>query len=142
MSGVWAIPSRGSFQKTQPRFPGQFFDTYVQKSNNVQVWNEELSPTRRYVLIRLSSENVVTKVKVVTGDALAKLDTTGTLTQKYQAHCIPGAKKAELIASKDTALLRPFIATNVDLRHVATPISYPAAGALLPIATLHTRLSH
>src|ERR1019366_2849728 len=87
----YPVPS--SFRKTQPRFPGQFFDTYVQKSNNLQVWNEELSPTRRYVLIRLSSADVVTKVKVVTGDTLAKLDTTGTLTQKYQARCIPGAEK-------------------------------------------------
>ena len=48
----YPVPS--SFRKTQPRFPGQFFDTYVQKSNNLQVWNEELSPTRRYVLIRVS----------------------------------------------------------------------------------------
>jgi hypothetical protein len=36
-------PRPKSFQKTQPRFPGQMFDTYVQKSNNLQVWNEELS---------------------------------------------------------------------------------------------------
>ena len=138
---VLGYPIPASFQKTQPRFPGQFFDTYVQKSNNLQVWNEELSPTRRYALIRLSSADVVTKVKVVTGDALAKLDTTGTLTQKYQARCIPGVEKAELIVSEDTDLLCPFIAADVDLQHVATPVSYPAAGSLLPIATLHTRLS-
>jgi hypothetical protein len=134
-------PVPGAFKKTRPRFPGQLFDTYVQKSNNLQVWNEELSPTRRYVLIRLSSADVVTKVKVVTGDALVKLDTTGTLTQKYQARCIPGALKAELVAPEDTELLRPFIAEDVDLHNAAAPISYPAAGALLPIATLHNRLS-
>ena len=40
----YPVPS--SFKKTQPRFIGQFFDTYVQKSNNLQVWNEELEPTR------------------------------------------------------------------------------------------------
>jgi hypothetical protein len=138
---VLGYPIPVSFQKTQPRFTGQFFDTYVQKSNNLQVWNEELSPTRRYVLIRLSTADVVTKVKVVTGDTLAKLDTTGTLTQKYQALCIPGSEKAELIASDDTELLRLFTATKVDLNHVATPVSYPMTGALLPIATLHSRLS-
>ena len=36
----YPVPS--SFKKTQPRFPGQLFDTYVQKSNHLQVWNEEL----------------------------------------------------------------------------------------------------
>ncbi len=30
-------PVPKSFQKTQPRFLGQMFDTYVQKSNNLQV---------------------------------------------------------------------------------------------------------
>ena len=133
-------PVPKSFAKTQPRFPGQFFDTYVQKSNNLQVWNEELSPTRRYVLIRLSAEDVITKVKVVTGDTLAKLDTTGTLTQKYQARCIPGPEEAELIASEDTLILRPLVNAAVDLRTVAAPISYPTAGALLPIATVYERL--
>src|SRR5579885_188467 len=84
----YPIPS--SFRKTQPRFPGQLFDTYVQKSNNLQVWNEELAPSRRYVLIRVSANDSIARVKVVTGDTLALLDTTGTLTQKYQARCIPG----------------------------------------------------
>lgn len=138
---VLGYPIPASFVKSQPRFPGQLFDTYVQKSNNLQVWNEELSSTRRYVLIRLSPDDVVTKVKVVTGDTLATLDTTGTLTQKYQARCITGAAKTELISAEDTALLRPFTAADVDLKHVATPISYPSPGALLPIAVLYARLS-
>lgn len=138
---VLGYPVPTSFLKTQPRFPGQSFDTYVQKSNNLQVWNEELSPTRRYVLIRLSVEDVITKVKVATGDTLAELDTTGTLTQKYQARCIPGPEKAELIASEDTAVLRPFGAATVDLKSVAAPISYPTAGTLLPIATIYARLT-
>ncbi len=138
---VLGYPVPASFKRTQPRFLGQFFDTYVQKSNNLQVWNEQLSPSRRYVLIRLSSADVVTKVKVVSGDTLAKLDTTGTLTQKYQARCILGAAPAELISPDDTERLRQFTAADVDLQHVATPISDPAAGALLPIAMLHYRLA-
>src|SRR6185437_11549855 len=77
--GVLGYPIPASFRKTQPRFPGQMFDTYTQKSNNLQVWNEELEPTRRYVLIRVANDDVVTRVKVVTGDTLALLDTTGTL---------------------------------------------------------------
>jgi len=31
----YPVPS--GFKKTQPRFPGQFFDIYTQKSNNLQV---------------------------------------------------------------------------------------------------------
>ena len=72
------------FTKTQPRFPGQCFDTYIQKANNLQIWNEKISPTRRYVLVRPGEDGTVKRVKVVTGDIIAKLDTTGTLTQKYQ----------------------------------------------------------
>lgn len=110
----YPVPS--SFRKTQPRFPGQFFDTYVQKSNNLQIWNEELAPTRRYVIIRVSEEDVITRVKVVTGDTLAWLDTTGTLTQKYQARLLPGEKQAELITDEDTNILQPFVRPGVNLR--------------------------
>lgn len=53
-------PVLSSFRKTQPRFPGQFFDTYVQKSNNLQVWNEELAPTRRYVIVRVREDDGIT----------------------------------------------------------------------------------
>jgi hypothetical protein len=138
---ILGYPIPASFRKSQPRFLGQLFDTYVQKSDNLQVWNEELSPARRYVLIRLSAEGLVTKVKVVTGVTLAKLDTTGKLTQKYQARCVPGSAKTELIATEDTERLRPFVVPHVDLQKDDTPVSHPAAGALLPIATLFSRLS-
>jgi hypothetical protein len=138
---VLGYPVPKSFKKTQPRFPGQLFDTYRQKSNNLQVWNEELSPTRRYVLIRVSDDDLVTRVRVVTGEALALLDATGTLTSKYQAQCIPGNKATELITPMDTALLAPFVTGDVDLSHVATPIKHPQAGELLPIKVAFERLS-
>lgn len=138
---VLGYPVPKSFKKTQPRFPGQLFDTYRQKSNNLQVWNEELSPTRRYVLMRVSDGDVVTRVRVVTGAALALLDTTGTLTSKYQARCVPGNKAMELISPRDTALLAPFVTANVDLRNVATPVKHPKAGELLPIKVVFKRLS-
>lgn len=134
----YPIPS--SFRRTQPRFPGQFFDVYVQKSNNLQVWNEELAPTRRYVLIRVSPSNVVTRVKVVTGETLARLDTTGVLTQKYQARCVPGNQITELVSLDDTSLLRPSTSPEVDLAG-ATPVSLPCAGELFSIESLFDRLS-
>ena len=133
----YPVPS--SFKKTKPRFPGQCFDTYAQKSNNLQVWNEELSPSRRYVVIRVGEDDLITMVKVVTGRMLAILDTTGTLTQKYQARMIPTEAMAELIADKDTERLRPFVGTGVDLS-VVSPVDYPRAGNLLSIRDLFERL--
>ena len=56
----YPVPS--SFKKSKPRFPGQLFDTYVQKANNLQVWNEELSPARRYVLIRVSEGAEIVRI--------------------------------------------------------------------------------
>src|SRR5690606_22485596 len=44
----YAVPS--SFKRTRPRFPGQMFDTYTQKNRNLQVWNEGLAGSRRYVV--------------------------------------------------------------------------------------------
>jgi len=138
---VLGYPIPSSFKRTKPRFPGQSFDAYVQKANNLQVWNDELAPTRRYVLIRVSAKGLITKVKVVTGDRLALLDTTGTLTQKYQARCILGRARVELITRDDTAVLQPFVTHRVDLAAVATPVTYPRAGELLPISAVFDRLS-
>ncbi len=97
----YPIPS--AFQKTQPRFPGQNFDTYVQKANNLQIWNEEVSASRRYVLIRIDEHNLVTKVRVVDGSVLARLDTTGTLTHKYQARSRQQVAASHLVSPTDTA---------------------------------------
>ena len=134
----YPVPS--SFRKTQPRFPGQFFDTYVQKSNNLQVWNEELASTRRYVIIRVGSNDVITRVKVVTGDTLALLDTTGTLTQKYQAQLMPHMDMAVFDDEEDTELLRSLVRKGVDLSAVPSPVAPPTASQLLPISEIHERL--
>jgi len=85
---ILGYPVPTSFTKSKPRFPGQDFNTYVQKSNNLQIWNEEIVPTRRYVIIRLDESSRVTGVRVATGEILARLDTTGTLTKKYQARAV------------------------------------------------------
>ncbi len=90
-------PVPKSFKKTQPRFIGQQLDTYAQKSMNLQIWNEELSPTRRYAIIQISESDSILKVKVVNGQDLALLDTTGTITTKYQARLDTGDDYLELI---------------------------------------------
>ena len=94
--GILGYPVPASFKKSKPRFPGQDFDTYVQKSNNLQIWNEEITPTRRYVIIRLDEGSKVVGIRVVTGEVLAKLDTTGTLTRKYQAKSRAPVTQSEL----------------------------------------------
>jgi len=134
---VLGYPLPTSFRKTKPRFPGQSFDTYIQKSNNLQIWNEDISPSRRYVIIRLDASDVIEKVKVVTGEILAQLDTTGTLTQKYQARIIPGLESHELISPVDTDNLLPFISRDkyVVLRS-ADPSSPPSPNELLSIQTI------
>ena len=137
---VLGYPVPSSFKRTKPRFPGQFFDTYVQKSNNLQVWNEELAAARRYVIIQVGVDSKITRVKVVTGERLALLDTTGTLTQKYQAQIIPATDEVELIAEEDTELLRPFTQRGIDLCSIASPVNRPVEGQLLSIGELFERL--
>ena len=129
-----------SFRRTKPRFPGQDFDTYVQKSDNLQIWNEELAPNRRYVIVRVNRDGLISRVKVVTGATLAVLDTTGTLTQKYQARLVPGELTAELVAQEDTELLRAIVDADFDPSPIANPLSHPVAGQLLPIREIFDRL--
>lgn len=131
-----------SFQKVQPRFSGQRFDIYVQKSNNLQIWNEELSPDRRYVLIRVNDASVITKVKVVNGFELVALDTTGKLTQKFQATISNNNGKGKLVSQNDTPILKPIIkpgATNLNLSQTS-PVSEPNTDDLYPISTIYTKL--
>lgn len=134
-------PAPPSFRRTKPRFPGQHFDVYIQKSNNLQIWNEELSPNRRYVLIRLSEEDTVKRVRVVTGDILARLDTTGTLTQKYQARITLGSKSAELVSLNDTSNIKALLISRKGSSvFEISPTEYPSIDTLLPIEVIFTRL--
>lgn len=134
-------PAPKSFRKTKPRFPGQQLDTYSQKSLNLQIWNEELSPTRRYAIIQVSEENVVLKVKVVNGQTLATLDTTGTLTTKYQARLDPGDQERELISTKDTPPMLSFVRAAVTFSDADSPIDEPEQGSLLTVSEIYRRLT-
>ena len=116
------------------------FDTYAQKSNNLQVWNEELSPTRRYVILRVDDVDQIARVKVVNGEELVQLDTTGTLTQKYQARLIPGEASEELVSPTDTDALMPHTRAGANLAQTVSPIDHPAHGLILPIGEVFERL--
>ncbi len=139
---VLGYPIPPSFKKTRPRFLGQSFDTYIQKANNLQIWNEDLSPDRRYVVVRLTANDIIEKIKVVTGDVLAALDSTGTLTQKYQARLTIGTYDKELIVHEDTEHLRKMLKTIVFPTAIkGKPTDQPDRTALLPIREIFQRLS-
>jgi hypothetical protein len=116
-------PVPKSFKKEQPRFPGQNLDIYTQTSNNLQVWNEEIDPLRRYAIIREAGGKLVS-VRLISGDSLAKLDKTGTLTGKYQARLTSGVELSGLVVKEDTALLQPLLGTKALKR---SPVVYPTA---------------
>jgi len=134
-------PTPGAFRKVQPRFPGQQLDTYVQKSLNLQVWNEELSPSRRYAIIQVSEDDVIQRVRVVNGQELAFLDKTGTLTSKYQARLDVGDAELELVSRNDTAEMIPHLKAGLSFSKTQSPISEPEPGLLLPIQEIFERLS-
>ncbi len=135
----YPIPS--SFIKTQPRFPGQQFDTYIQKSHNLQIWNEEVSPTRRYVIIKVNEQDVIENVRVISGQELSLLDKTGTLTKKYQAKLGNIGSVCELISPTDTdALVTLNIGLNKEINNSFSPTDPPEIKSLLPIATVFEKL--
>ena len=138
---ILGYPIPASFKRQRPRFLGQLLDVYVQKSNNLQIWNEELEPTRRYAIMSVTSDDIINQVKVVTGADLALLDKTGTLTQKYQAHLIVGTSTTELVSQTDTAQLEPLVDVKAEQEiSRARPIDYPSYGAILPIELVFEKL--
>jgi hypothetical protein len=134
-------PVPDSFKKSKPSFLGQQLDTYSLKASNLQIYNEELSPTRRYALIKISEQAIITEVRVVNGQELAILDTTGTITKKYQARLVIGSETHELISISDTDELTPFVNSNATFSNAVSPISEPEFDSLLPIQEIFDRLS-
>lgn len=137
-------PVPASFQKSQPRFPGQDFDTYVQKANNLQIWNEDVSPTRRYVIARPNADGSIEAVRVVTGEAIAELDKTGTLTKKYQARRKEGHTESALVCEEDTVRFRNEFGPEDHISHdklrCCSPTDKPKRGCVLSIAGIHRKL--
>lgn len=137
-------PPPASFRREYPRFPGQDLDVYVQTSNNLQIWNEEVSPDRRYVLIRPNETGEVVGLRVVRGQQIANWDLTGTLTSKYQAKRAGlSITESKLVSPADTDLfgevLKPGVPPDFVLAR-QTSRSTPLEGQILPIAELYERL--
>lgn len=132
-----------SFRRTKPRFPGQDLDVHVQQDDNLQIWNQEVSPERRYVLIRPDANDIVRRVRVVRGQQVAEWDRTGTLTSKYQAKRIPGRSGSLLASEFDTdvflEILKPSSLAMGDLEDSLTS-DPPIPGLVMPIAQMFDKL--
>jgi len=133
-----------SFKKTQPRFPGQNVDVSVQMANNFQVWNEQVDPTRRYVFIRVNAHGLVTKVRVLSGEAVALLDRTGTLTSKFQAKRHSRFAGSKLVSPMDSdrfiTALRPRADLPASVLSGLSPTDRPSPSLVLPIQVVAQRL--
>lgn len=138
---ILGYPVPPSFKRTQPRFPGQHFDTYVQVANNLQVWNEELDASRRYVVVRVDANGIIGRVRVITGAELGKFDTTGKITTKYQAKSTSFVDQVQLVTPSDTQCLIPLLGAVPSSGLLMSPTSKPISGEILPISEIFTRLT-
>lgn len=136
----YPIPKAFRKLKLQPRFPSQHFDTYVQSADNLQIWNSEISPTGRYVLIRPDANGVIQRVRVVSGADLAPLDRTGKLTRKYQAR-ITELTQLRLAFGKDTPNLIQALSRSGASVAKMSPIDPPDAATLMSIQDLFAKIS-
>ncbi len=136
----YPVPKAFRKLKQQARFPGPNLDTYVQTADNLQIWNAEISPTRRYVLIRPDADGVVQRVRVVSGADLAPLDRTGKLTRKFQAR-IANLTQLRLASKSDTPNLKRAIAADEIVIGKQSPIDLPEMATLMTIKDLFARLS-
>ena len=132
-----------SFRRTQPRFPGQDLDVYVQTTDNLQIWNQEVSPERRYVLVRPNRSGLVKAVRVVRGQQVVQWDSTGTLTAKFQAKRMSIHRGSKLVSPIDTENFRRILSpveVPSDVLALQRSGQAPSSGNVLPIARLYERL--
>ena len=137
---VLGYPNPKSFSRVKPRFFGQNFDVYVQAADNLQVHNEELSPSRRYVIMRPDSNGVIQRVRVVSGTDLAPYDRTGKLTRKYQARVLD-SEITLLATKKDTPNLAKVLVDKPGGLKSKSPLDFPETKTLRPIADLFAKLA-
>jgi hypothetical protein len=133
-----------AFRRTQPRIPAQDLDVFVQQRDNVQVYNVEIAPSRRYAIVRIDADYRISDVRVIEGLQLAGMDPTGTLTSKYQAGRLGGRTGSALVSTTDTPGFVDEFAPSDDLDAAVlrsmSPTSAPTRGAILTIAGIYERV--
>jgi hypothetical protein len=121
-------------------FPAQNLDVYVQKANNLQIWNEKIDAKRRYTVVLLDGHDRVAGVRTFTGATLSKWSRTGTLTTKFQATLklvFDEAVKYH-VCGRDTERAIQFVGP---VRASGSAAAEPLTGGLLPIENLAEKLS-
>jgi len=133
-------PLPKSFKKTRPRFLGQDLDINVQESRNLQIWNEDITLTRRYAVIIVSPDALISNIKIITGRDLKELDKTGKLTTKYQA-ILRASPDSGLLSKNDSANIQRYVGnTKQNQKFETSPKAKPIEGRVLPIHELYNRL--
>lgn len=128
-----------TFLKVAPRLRHPNIDVYCQQSNNLQVWNQEVDAARRYVILILR-DGIIGAVRVIAGASLALLDTTGTLTSKFQAERFHHRSGSTLVSPTDTSTLVQLFNPLPNLDSPVSPVEPPTAGRVLDIRTIFNRL--
>jgi hypothetical protein len=137
----YTIPK--SFPRTQPRFDIERFDIMVQRSNNYQLWNDDIRLGQRYVFVILDKEERVASVRVVTGLDIANLPQTGTRTTKYQARFRDFAviEEASTVHGSDTDRFCTYRNANLGGGGRAGTVGVMPGQGLLTISELGAALS-
>lgn len=120
-------------------FAAQNADIYVQKANNLQIWNEKIEPSRRYLVVVLAQNDTVAGVRAFTGKTLATWSRTGTLTAKYQARLklVFSDSVKYHVCGRDTERTVQFTGPV----RFTDPCAEPAMGSLLSIEALAEKLA-
>ena len=131
-------PIPNSFKKSQPKFTGQNFDVYIQKSLNVQIWNEEVDTARRYVFLHVNKDDIITAIKTITGTELIKYDHTGKLTKKHQARM--NSYDDNICSTNDSCNVASWITEPYNQLLSVSPNCFPQKDQLLRITEVYNRL--
>jgi hypothetical protein len=86
----------------------------------------------------VDDRSVVTAVRVVTGDVIARLDTTGTLTKKFQAKSKTLVATSQLVTQSDAYALVEQVRSLAVLNNPS--LMQPDFRRFLPIAELYEKL--
>jgi len=106
VAGALGYPIPTRFKRSVCHFPSQDLHIHSQKASNLQVYNREPPPARRYGIVAIDESSCVRKVRVITGENLARLDRNGTWTKKFQATSQVWPARSCLVSAVDTPRVR------------------------------------
>lgn len=133
-------PVPEAFKRVRPRLRHAGLDVAAQGTSNFQPVNEDVDASRRYVFLVLGESGSVIDIRVLLGPAVADMDTTGTVTMKFQAARRSGNRDSRLVSIVDTQHFLEVLAPVADGGTARSPVLAPEPGSVLPIAEVYRRL--